>query len=741
MAVLAGNHREALARSGIDSERAAARGYETIDDRRRLADLKITPAGRNIPGMLVPLLDVRGSTWGYQYRPDMPRLRGDRLAKYETPTGQRNGLDVPAGVGDQLGDPSIPLFVTEGSKKADAAAARGLCCVALIGVYGWRGTNTMGGKVALADWNDVALNDRRVIMSYDGDVVRNPLVHIAMDALAKYLAIKGARVEFLHLPDTETKTGLDDYVMAHSVEELWTLVKPIAPRARNDTREDRQQPEPPKEPPPFGSIDGAALLDDVRAWFARFICVVDDGDYDILTLWAAHTYLARELYTTPRLLITSPIHESGKTTLLEHLQRLCLNPIQAAVISSEALLPRLLEQSIRTVLLDEVQRNLRKDKPGVQDLESVINSGYRFGATRPVLMPAGGGEWQSREMSTFAPLAMAGNSPNLPDDTMSRTLQILMLPDIEDLSEESDWELVEPEAKMLAARLTDWAESIRIAIKDTSAIDLPAGCTRRVRERWKPLRRIAEIAGGNWPAVTDELIVRNLAEDAAARESGLRSRPPAMALLADLHAVWPVGEKFAATVDLVSRLIRHDPGYWGVDSPYGKELTEHRFGRMLSGAAKVTSQRPGGSASPRGFSRSQLEPTWRRLGFRETQEPETPPDQSDPSGQSDQSGDQGFSGEEMAGDDKTAGHHFDRINRFDRLDSEVPHEGGVVDLDAVESCCSDSDTEPTMPEAVNNGAALEHCYAGCGAVLTAEDLAGNGYFCAGCANTETRSPK
>jgi hypothetical protein len=661
MAALADHHREALARSGIDPDRAAARGYETITDKQRLADIKITPAGRRVPGLLVPLLDVHGSTWGYQFRPDTPRLQGDRLIKYETPTGQRNGLDVPIGVGEQLGDPSIPLWVTEGSKKADCAAARSLCCVALAGVWNWRGTNNLGGKVALPDWHDVALNDRRVVIAYDGDVARKDTVRVAMTELGKYLALKGSRVEYLHLPDTDDKTGLDDYLVAHSVDELWTLVKPIAPSSGGEVTPAVRQ----KEPPPFGSIDGAELLDDVRTWFARFICVVDDGDLDILTLWSAHTHLARELYTTPRLLIDSPIHESGKTTLLEHLQRLCLSPIQAAVISSEALLPRMLEQSLHTVLLDEANRTLRKDKPGVEDLLAVLNSGYRFGATRPVLMPAGNGEWQVRKMSTFAPVAMAGNGPNLPDDTMSRTLRILMYPDMDDVSEESDWEFIEGEARELGARIVDWADSVRTVIKETT-VELPKGCTRRARERWRPLKRIAVMAGGEWPVITDELILANLAQDAAEREAGLRTRPARMAVLADLYAVWPEDEKFVATSDLVRRLIAHDPDYWGAESPYGKELTETRFGRMLSGAAKVTSQRPGGSASPRGFLRSQLESAWQRLRI--------------PLLQPGQPGEPGQPGH----DDETAGHRVDRVNRVDRVPSEVPQ--------VAESCCWDCGT-------------------------------------------------
>ena len=42
------------------------------------------------------------------------------------------------------------FLVTEGTKKADAAAVRGLCCVALPGVWSWRGSNGCGGKVAVS---------------------------------------------------------------------------------------------------------------------------------------------------------------------------------------------------------------------------------------------------------------------------------------------------------------------------------------------------------------------------------------------------------------------------------------------------------------------------------------------------------------------------------------------------------------------------------------------------------------
>jgi Domain of unknown function (DUF3854) len=48
-------------------------------------------------------------------------------------------LDVHPFCRESLKDPGVPLFVTEGIKKSDALVSRGLCAVALIGVWNWRG--------------------------------------------------------------------------------------------------------------------------------------------------------------------------------------------------------------------------------------------------------------------------------------------------------------------------------------------------------------------------------------------------------------------------------------------------------------------------------------------------------------------------------------------------------------------------------------------------------------------------
>jgi hypothetical protein len=106
-----------------------------------------------------------------------------------------------------------------------------------------------------------------------------------------------------------------------------------------------------------------------------------------------HTHLIETGYSTPRLIITSPVPESGKTTVLEHLERLCLNPLQIASLGSPALVARVLSERMTTLLIDEVQRNLDPKRDGVGELLSVINSGYKRGGTRPVLVPDGKKGW------------------------------------------------------------------------------------------------------------------------------------------------------------------------------------------------------------------------------------------------------------------------------------------------------------------------------------------------------------
>ncbi|WP_084021613.1 DUF3631 domain-containing protein [Mycobacterium avium] len=354
---------------------------------------------------------------------------------------------------------------------------------------------------------------------------------------------------------------------------------------------------------------GDEVLRAVRKWLKRFIAVTHNDDLTLLALWIVHTHLVNELWTTPRLLIDSIMPGSGKTTVLEHCERLCNRGLQAALLSSPALIPRILDTEMRTILLDEVDRSLRENKDGVQDLIAVINSGYKRGATRPVLVPSDNG-WTTQEMPTYAPVAMAGNDPRLPADTLSRSIRILMMPDSSGRIEDSDWELYDEPAKELRERIAEWADSVR---DDVPAVDLPDGCIGRMREKWRPLMRVAVMAGGPWPKAADKLIRESMKEDQDEREAGLKQLPPGMVLLNDLRAVWPEGDDFVSTEELVRLLIKHNRHYWGTHPRTGNKLNAQRLGRIINQATKRTSSREDGRTGPRGFWRSDFKTAWSRM--------------------------------------------------------------------------------------------------------------------------------
>jgi len=93
------------------------------------------------PSLLIPICSVRGAVENYQLRPDQPRLNKGKPRKYEMKAGGRMLLDAHPRLTRQLdggkvplvGDPNVPLFITEGIPKGDAAVSIGLCCIAVLG--------------------------------------------------------------------------------------------------------------------------------------------------------------------------------------------------------------------------------------------------------------------------------------------------------------------------------------------------------------------------------------------------------------------------------------------------------------------------------------------------------------------------------------------------------------------------------------------------------------------------------
>ena len=225
------HHRHMLMKeSGIDPAVVSERGYYTAKTKAQLAKLGYSERQRRTPALVVPMYSPAGELVTHQTRPDAPREDGEgKPIKYETPAGSPVRLDVHPSQAERVKDVSVPLWITEGVKKADSLVSRGQCVVALQGVWCWQKDG-----VPLQDWEDVRLWGRSVCAIFDSDVTTNPKVQAALEGLVGFLRDRGARVGVAYLPDAPGggKQGVDDFLA------LGQEVRDLEPFVHQGLRED-----------------------------------------------------------------------------------------------------------------------------------------------------------------------------------------------------------------------------------------------------------------------------------------------------------------------------------------------------------------------------------------------------------------------------------------------------------------------------------------------------------------------
>lgn len=226
---LSQQHTDHLHASAIDDIIIAERGYTTIAGRlewEQATNGAQLARGVHYDGLAFPAFRLGQSIHAWVFRPDQPRTRKSEPIKYEWSPGVTNTLDVLPRYAAALGDPKVPIWLTEGAKKADALASAysaAIVPINLNGVWGWRCTNLAGGKIALPEIDEIAWNGRTVVLAFDSDVIRKPQVMAALKRFAQLLVGRQVvEVKVLILPDTPGgKTGVDDFLAAnHTTTDL-----------------------------------------------------------------------------------------------------------------------------------------------------------------------------------------------------------------------------------------------------------------------------------------------------------------------------------------------------------------------------------------------------------------------------------------------------------------------------------------------------------------------------------------
>ena len=238
------HRRELMEGSAISEEIINGRGYFSVsrlsnadESNKRWMKENRFPSwswdeNRLFPGYVIPMYDPLGKRVAAQWKPRVAVAdyrRGGKKMKYASQKGLPNRLDVHPKWKDAILDPKQTLWITEGVKKADSLSTKDQVTIAIAGVYSWRESNR-----TVADFENVMLRGRKIILCFDSDAWDKPNVLRAMIRLGSWLKNQGVEsVRYLIVPtswDGKPTKGIDDFFAAGgTIPDLKPFVKSETP--------------------------------------------------------------------------------------------------------------------------------------------------------------------------------------------------------------------------------------------------------------------------------------------------------------------------------------------------------------------------------------------------------------------------------------------------------------------------------------------------------------------------------
>jgi len=567
--------------SGISVDVIRERGYRSLLGKSELVKAGFTASQQRVPGILIPIWGVDGKEAGYQYRPDNPRFdaRG-RPIKYESPRGSANRIDCPPLSQKLIGDPEVPLYVTEGSKKADALASHGACAISFPGVWGFKGKNNFGGTTFLTDWDYITLKSRTVYLVFDSDVITKESVRKALERLAEHLERKGAKILVIHLPqDGDRKTGIDDYLLTHSLEEAKAWASELErEEPKNNERsvsgfvladstigemvvdndgersfviakggsvrkvfryDDGKVTYVPTNDSLVGQVvhfasmaapyDSQSLLfNEVSDFIHHYLELPDDFE-EIAALYALLTWVYEFAPSIPYLRVIGD-WGSGKTRFLQVVGSICFRPIFASGATTPSPVFRILDKFRGTLVFDEADF---KDSSSWVEIVKLLNNGYRPGM--PVLRAEKeNGKWYPRSFQVFGPKLIATRYSFKDEALESRCLTAEMMPLTRDDIPRVLPTSFEDEVKGLRSRLLSFRLANLLELKGKSFGNdlLEPGLQPRLQEILIPLK--AMVNGDSSMAETLAIFVHRLQDTLFSRRKE-SSTGMVLAAMLELH--------------------------------------------------------------------------------------------------------------------------------------------------------------------------------------------------------------
>lgn len=313
-------------------------------------------------------------------------------------------------------------------------------------------------------------------------------------------------------------------------------------------------------------INGAALLDKLRAALTRYVILPSPQAADAVTLWIAATHAQPAWAHAPRLVIRAPEKRCGKSRLLDVVEATCYEPL-ITINSSPAAVYRSITDDPPTLLVDEADTIFGPKADGNEDLRGLLNAGHqrnrpamRYDATRN----------QVESIPTFCMAALAGIGA-MPDTIEDRAVVVRM-------RRRAPGETVapfrhrrdRPPLRALAAAINQW---LRADLSILEAAEPPMPVEDRAADTWEPLVAVADHAGAHWPERARAAVLALTAEADENTATSARLR-----LLMACRTAFGTDTALPTAV-LLERLKADPESEWCEYGPNG--LTPMKLGAML----------------------------------------------------------------------------------------------------------------------------------------------------------------
>lgn len=205
---------------------------------------------------------------------------------------------------------------------------------------------------------------------------------------------------------------------------------------------------------------------------------VPEHEHVSLALWILHSHVCNHYQHTPRLVITSPTPECGKTNTFKCVRLLAFNPETSMSITT-AQLSRDMDTG-GTVIIDEAEHIF-----GDHGRVDIIKGGFDKYATKRI---------HKDTFQLFGPMALGGVD-RVPGAIASRALNIHIFRSNE------DFEILRPDDPDMRAPfyqaealIATWVEKGHLNLNP----EMPEGMKGRYRDKWLPLISIADSFGPAW---------------------------------------------------------------------------------------------------------------------------------------------------------------------------------------------------------------------------------------------------